>query len=86
MGKEILETGKVNVDRTYIDADELKAIRAGAWSFTQIDEYATNMDIAFNDLYNKSELQKAQNSKTSIIYLLTLSMIISGHEKVQSMS
>jgi predicted nucleotidyltransferase len=59
MGEEILKTGIVNVDRTGIDADELKAIRAGSWAYEQIEEYAHNKDKEFNDLYTTSKLPRS---------------------------
>jgi len=59
MCQEILETGKVNVDRTGIDADELKAIRDGAWSYEQIKEYSDNMDRKAEELYKTSTIQKS---------------------------
>ena len=58
MGKEILETGKVNVDRTNIDADELKAIKGGAWSYEQVEQYVQDMDKQLEGLYKTSKLQK----------------------------
>lgn len=58
MGREILTTGKIIVDRTDIDADELKAIRAGAMKYEQIEEYAKNMDKEFDILYQTSTLPR----------------------------
>ena len=58
MGKEILETGKVNVDRTDIDAKELIEIRNGSWSFEKIEEYTKTMDAELGVLYDTSKLQK----------------------------
>lgn len=58
MGVEILNTGKVNVDRTNIDAEELKAIRDGAWSYDQIEEYSQQMDKQLDELYKISTLPK----------------------------
>lgn len=59
MGAEILSTGKVNVDRTEIDAEELKAIRYdGIWTYDQIKEYAISMDSKLGELYKNSKLQK----------------------------
>ena len=58
MGKEILETGKVNVDRTKIDAKELIEIRNGSWTYEQLEEYAQNMDAELGILYETSKLQK----------------------------
>lgn len=42
MGAEALETGVLNVRRP--DADELLAIRNGAWTYEQVIEYAEHMD------------------------------------------
>jgi uncharacterized protein len=59
MGKEILETGKVNVDRTNIDAEELKAIRAGSMKYEEVEQYANDMDKQLDVLYETSTLQKS---------------------------
>ena len=40
MGREIVETGEVHVWRGDRDADELRAIRAGAWSYEALNDYA----------------------------------------------
>jgi len=58
MGKEILETGKVNVDRTNIDAEDLKAIRNGSMNYEEIEQYTKDMDEQLNVVYEKSTLQK----------------------------
>ncbi len=36
MGREILQTGRVNVWRGDIDAEELLAIRGGIWTYEQL--------------------------------------------------
>jgi hypothetical protein len=59
MGKEILLTGKVNVDRTNIDAEELKAIRNGSMKYDEVEEYAKKSDEELNSIYDKSTLQKS---------------------------
>ena len=59
MGKEILQTHKVNVDRTGIDADELIAIRNGAWTFEQIEEYSQKSAKELDEIYKTSTLQKS---------------------------
>jgi uncharacterized protein len=54
MGREILEWGEVLVWRGEggaEDADELRAIRAGAWSYDQIVEWAHREDEALNQIY-----------------------------------
>lgn len=53
MGVEILTTGQVNVDRRGIDAEELVAIRNGAWTYEQIEEYAREMDAKLTDIYDQ---------------------------------
>lgn len=58
MGKEILESGKVNVDRTNIDAEELRDIRKGAWTYERLEEYSQQMDCELDRLYKISTLQK----------------------------
>lgn len=54
MGKEILSTGEVHVYRP--DREELKAIRNGAWSYEQIEEYASIMEKEIVELSKTSEL------------------------------
>ena len=57
MGVEILETGKVNVDRTNIDADELLAIRQGnIWSYEQLVEWAEAQDTLLDTLYKTTNV------------------------------
>lgn len=57
-GMEALSTGTINVDRTGIDAEELKAIRRGAWTFERIEEFATESDKELNKLYQDSKLPR----------------------------
>jgi|ERR1035437_2681751 predicted nucleotidyltransferase len=40
MGIELLETGDLNVNRSEIDGEELKAIKSGQWSLTKIQQEA----------------------------------------------
>jgi len=56
MGYEILKTGKVCVDRTHIDAEELKQILSGSWNFEQVEEYAKSKNDEFKVLYESSTL------------------------------
>jgi predicted nucleotidyltransferase len=46
MGREILETGRVNVWRGDIDAEELRGIRAGQWSYERLIAWAKAEDEA----------------------------------------
>lgn len=54
MCREILETGKVTVKRQ--DREELLAIRAGAWSYERLVEWAAREDDAIEALYATSPL------------------------------
>ncbi len=56
MGREILQTGKVNVWRGDIDADELKAIRAGAWTYDQLVENAEAELVALEQVETSGEV------------------------------
>lgn len=62
MGKEVLETGQVIVKRP--DAKELLDVRAGAWTYEEIIEYAEYMDNHIRkELYNNSSLRKTPDVK-----------------------
>lgn len=51
MSKEIMLTGKVNVCREGIDADELRAIRSGAWSYDRVIEFAEAEQKIIDEVY-----------------------------------
>jgi hypothetical protein len=53
MGFEILRTGKVNVQRS--DAQELLAIRNGAWSYDEIMKFAEEKEAEMTALYEQPE-------------------------------
>jgi uncharacterized protein len=53
MGKEILLTGKVNVWRGDIDADDILAIRNGEWEYDRLVEWADAADAELSALYNE---------------------------------
>lgn len=54
MCREILTSGEVLVKRP--DAAELLAIRAGAWSYDRLMQWARDQDVEMNALYSKSTL------------------------------
>lgn len=72
MCREILETGQVLVKRP--DAEELRAIRAGAWTYEKICEFAEAEDEALNEVVKKSKLPAVPNMQKiqDIIYDMTL--------------
>lgn len=57
MGHEILSQGKVLVKRP--DAEELKAIRQGAWTYDHMIEWATNMEQTLNEAAKASLLPES---------------------------
>lgn len=57
MGKEVLKTGELIVNRP--DAEELLAIRNGAWKYDDVVKYAESMDNEVRtELYQKTSLRK----------------------------
>src|SRR5690606_16827205 len=56
MGHEILTTGEVRVHRP--DADELLAIRRGAWDYDDLTEYAEHMQGLIAQAASKTRLPK----------------------------
>lgn len=62
MGEEILTTGEVKVKRP--DAQELLDVRAGAWSYEELLEYAEEKDNQIRTvLYKSSDLPKSPDIK-----------------------
>jgi len=55
MGREILATGQVRVWRGGIDQDELQAIRAGAWPYEQLVEWADREAAALRALVKQEQ-------------------------------
>ncbi len=55
-GIEFLETGKIKVDRTGIDADELIAIKCGKLSLDEVKEYAESLFADSKIAFAKSQL------------------------------
>ncbi len=53
--EEILTNGKLLVTRP--DAEELKTIRNGAWKYDDLEQYAKDMDIKMDKLYQLSTLR-----------------------------
>lgn len=76
MGKEILTTGRVVVFRP--DREELLAIRNGAWTYEQVEEYAEKMQDEIVFAYETSTLR----DKPDRVFLDKLcTEIISGYTK-----
>lgn len=63
MAVEILEGKGVNVDRTNIDADELRSIRLGNHSYEYVMDIINPLEEKANELYKTSTLRKSPNRK-----------------------
>lgn len=61
MCREILTEGVVKVRRP--DAEELRAIRAGAWSYDELIEWAESQEKEMENLYNASPLPSKPRHK-----------------------
>ena len=61
MCREILETGRVNVYRD--DADELLAIRNGAWTYERLMEHVEEQDKDLDKAFINSKLPKKPDLK-----------------------
>jgi hypothetical protein len=59
MGKEYFEKDTLFVDRTGIDAEELKEIRNGSWSIEKLRDYTEQQDKELAKLYVSSKLKKS---------------------------
>lgn len=76
MGVEILETGKVNVDRTNIDAEELVAIKNnGLWSFEKLIEWTDKMEEKLNTLYETNPLNLPKKPKVKLLESICVNAI-----------
>ena len=66
MGYEIITDGKVNVNRTGIDADELLAIKNGSWSFEKVMEFKDEMEAKLDVEYSRQKALIAAGQPTPI--------------------
>jgi len=57
MCTEIMETGVVHVKRP--DAEELKAIRGGSWTYDELMEWAVKQDTELDETYKQSTLRNS---------------------------
>jgi len=69
MGEEILTTGKVIVKRP--DAEELLAIRNGAWEYDDLIEWAERKDSELTRLYKESDVLPRQPDRKKLDELCT---------------
>ena len=79
MGVEILRDGEVIVKRP--DAEELLSIRAGAWTYEQVVQYAEQMDLDVREnWYKKTSLPKTPDIKLAAKLLMEVQDIVWSEE------
>ena len=75
MGKEALEEGVLKVKRP--DAEELLAIRDGAWTYEECVNYAEEMDeLIRGKLYKETSLQKKPNLQNAAEVLMETQRLV----------
>lgn len=66
MGYEILTEGKVLVNRNGVDAEELLAVKNGAWSFDQVMEFKDSMEKKLDAEYLRQKQLIAEGKPTPL--------------------
>jgi hypothetical protein len=79
MCREVLVDGRVNVDRTNIDADELKAIRNGAWTYDRLEEFFNKEDSECTAIYNNKKYTVPHTPNMNKIESVCISIINKIH-------
>lgn len=77
MGDEILSQGRVIVKRP--DAEELLAIRNGAWSFEKLDEWALTMDRKLHTMPSKLPWEPNRQALDDLLVRVTLDYTYKGN-------
>ena len=78
MCEEILVDGKVNVWRGDLDADELKSIRAGSWSYEKLIEFAADTDARLEALYRAGGYRIAKQPDRHAVGALATTVVRSA--------
>lgn len=78
MAGEILATGKVNVWRGDIDADEILAIRGGAWTYERLIEWAEATDAELERMYAERRYVVAKSPDREAIDGLCVELVEMG--------
>ena len=76
MGYEVLTTGQVHIHRGGIDAEEIKAIRQGAWTYEQIMEWVNEMDIKVKEIYDSKTYVCPEHPDEAAIERLMMDIIL----------
>lgn len=82
-GKELLETGTLTVDRSDIDADMLRDIKNGKWSYEKLLDYTEAIDHEFDNLYKNTPLpHKPDRNKIEELLLDIVELYIKDHGEI----
>lgn len=75
MCREILEHGEVNIWRGGHDAEELLAIRNGAWTYEQVVEWAEREDAELDAIYKTNKYVVAKQPDRNAINKLCIELV-----------
>ena len=64
MGVELAKTGELKIDRSKIDADELRSIKKGEWTLERLQKEAELQFAAFEIARNQNPLPISPDLKT----------------------
>lgn len=78
MGKEILTTGEVHVWRGDIDADELRAIREGGWTYEELVSHAEAVDAELEQAYRSGQIAVPRAPDREALDLLVVELVEEG--------
>ncbi len=80
MGKELLETGEFHVWRGDLDADEIRAVLQGDWSFDRLVSWADQKNFALTEIYEKAEYVIPKTPDLEKIDALCQDLVARFHE------
>lgn len=75
MCREILVDGKVNVNRQGIDADEILAIRKGAWSYDKLIEFSDAEEKKLDEIYKAGKYAVPKQPDRKAVGKLVVAMM-----------
>jgi len=80
MCREVLDEGRLHVWRGDIDADEIRAIRAGRWSYDQLVEWAEAENRALDERYRQGAYRVPREPDLGAIDELCIDLIRDFHQ------
>ena len=72
MGCEFIETGELIPDRTSVDSEELKEIKAGGWTLEQVIAEFGKLETRMSRSKAKSKLRAEPDVKRALMILVTI--------------